>query len=262
MLRRPAWCWRKRGVRTKEAQAETDEERQEAKQEAELSVAPRLVEQVRSVLRGRLVSGDALYCQKGLCRQVRAAGGDYLWAVKGNQPSLLEDVAFLFTEPPAGEVFLTAQTVDKHGGRLETRHLRASATLAHYLQAAGWPDVGLVLAVETWVRWPSHPARPIRHELRYFVSSLSPDTAPAMALHAVRTHWHIENRLHWPRDVTLGEDACQVRSGHAPHALAAVRNAVLGLLHGHGVPNCAAALRTHAWSPPTSLLSLLGLSLP
>ena len=256
---RPASCWRKRGVRTKEEQAETQEDREQAKQEAELSVAPRLLEQGRPMLLGRLVSGDALYCQKALCRQIRAAGGDYLFAVKGNQPSLLDDVALLFTDPPPGERFLTAQTVDKHGGRLEERRLRASATLAAYLQAAGWPDVGLVLEVETWVRWPAHPARPVRHELRYFVSSRPADTPPAEALRAVRRHWHIEHRLHWPRDVTLGEDACQVRSGHAPQALAAVRNAVLGLLHGHGVPNRAAALRTHAWSPPAVLLSLLGL---
>jgi predicted transposase YbfD/YdcC len=260
MLRRPASCWRKRGVRTKEEQAETDAEREQAKQEAELSVAPRLLEQARPALAGRLVSGDALYCQKGLCRQVRAAGGNYLFAVKANQPGLLDDVALLFTEPPPGEVFLTAQTVDKHGGRVETRSLRASATLAAYLQAAGWPDVGLVLEVAATVRWPAHPEHSARHEVRYFLSSLPATTPPADALRAVRRHWHIENRLHWPRDVTLGEDACQVRSGHAPQGLAAVRNAVLGLLHGHGLPNCAAALRTHAWSPPAVLLRLLGLA--
>lgn len=118
-----------------------------------------------------------------------------------------------------------------------------------------------MLEVEARVRWPSHPTRPARHEVRYFLSSLPADTAPGVALQAIRRHWQIENRLHWPRDVTLGEDACQVRSGHAPQALAAVRNAVLGLLHGHRVPNGAAALRAHAWSPPTIFLSLLGLSL-
>ncbi|HEV2458111.1 MAG TPA: hypothetical protein VGS80_07065 [Ktedonobacterales bacterium] len=87
-------------------------------------------------------------------------------------------------------------------------------------------------------------------------------TPPAALLAFVRTHWHIENRLHWPRDVTLGEDACQVRVGRAPQALAAVRNAVLGLLHGHAAPNCAAAIRACAWLPPAQLLSLLGLPVP
>jgi predicted transposase YbfD/YdcC len=223
-------------------------------------VAPRLLEQVGPALHGRLVSGDALYCQKGLCQQIRAAGGDYLVAVKANQPSLLDDIALLFTDPPPGEAFVTAQTVDKHGGRLEARQLRASATLATYLQEAGWPDAGLVVEVEAWVRWPSHPGRPVRHEVRYFLSSLAATTPPAVALRAVRRHWHVENRLHWPRDVTLGEDACQVRSGHAPQALAAVRNAVVGLLHLAHRPNLAAALRTNAWSPPAVVLGLLGLS--
>jgi len=225
-------------------------------------VAPRLVEQVRPLLAERVISGDALYCQKALCRQLRAAGAHYLFAVKGNQPDLHDDVVLLFRDPPPGEVLLTVQTVDKHGGRLERRQLRASACLAAYLQEAGWPDVGLVLAVESWVSWPRHPDRSIRHELRYFLSSLPATTSPAEVLQRVRLHWHIENRLHWPRDMTLGEDACQVRTGRAPQALAAVRNAVLGLLHGHGVANGAAASRAYGWSPPALLFSLLGLAAP
>jgi hypothetical protein len=68
-------------------------------------------------------------------------------AVKANQPDLLDDVALLFREPPPGERFLTAQTVTKHGGRLEQRRLRASAVLAAYLQEAGWPGVALVASI-------------------------------------------------------------------------------------------------------------------
>lgn len=227
-----------------------------------MSVAPRLLEQVQPLLAGRLVTGDALYCQRALCRQLRAAGADYLFAVKDNQPSLHADVVLLFDDPPLGETFLTAQTVSKHGGRLERRMVRASACLAAYLQEAGWPDIGLVLAVDAWVSWPSHPERPVRHERRYFVSSLPVTTPPAIVLQRVRWHWHIENRLHWPRDVTLGEDASQVRSGRAPQALAAVRNTVLGVLHSHATANCAAAIRACAWSPPAHLFSLLGLPVP
>ncbi len=224
-------------------------------------MAPRLLRQVRSLLRGRLVSGDALYCQKALCRQIRAAGGDYLFAVKANQPHLLDDVTLLFHEPPPGERFATASTVDQHGGRLEVRQVRASATLASYLHEAGWEAAGLVLEVETTVRWPAYPERPIRHQVRYFLTSLPAHALPAHALRATRRHWHIENRLHWPRDVTLGEDACQVRSGHAPQALAAVRNSVVGLLRGHGVANLAAAVRANAWAGPSAVLGLLGLKL-
>ena len=251
---------RKRGVRTKAEPAETAEGREQAKQEAELSVAPRLLGQVP--LAGRLVSGDAPYCQRPRCRQIRAAGGASLVAVKGNHPSLLEAVTLLFTDPPPGEHFLRARTVHKHGGRLEERRLRAAAALSAYLAAAGWVDVGLVLEVEAVGRWPTKPQCPTRREVRYFLSSLPATTRPAAALQAGCRHGHIENRLRWPRDVTLGEDACQVRSGHAPQALAAVRNCVVGLLHRRHVPNLAAAVRTYAWSPTSAVLGLLGLAPP
>ena len=56
-------------------------------------------------LAGRVVTGDALYCQRGLCAQIRAAQGDYLFVVKGNQPTLLGEVALLFDQPPPGAVF-------------------------------------------------------------------------------------------------------------------------------------------------------------
>ena len=241
--------------------AQTDEERAPAKQEAELSVAPRLLAQVQPLMRGRLVSRDALDCQKALCRQIRQAGGDSLLAVKANQPNLLADVTLLFADPPPGERFLQARTVNEHGGRREVRQLRASATLARYRREAGWPDAGRVLEVATTVRWPRHPAKGTRHEVRFFLTSLPAQTPPEEALSLVRQHWHIENRLHWPRDVTFGEDACQVRSGRAPQALAGVRNAVVGLLHQQGVGNLAAALRANAWSGAATVLTFLGLKL-
>jgi predicted transposase YbfD/YdcC len=261
MRRGPAWCWRKRGVRTQEEQAATSEAQEQAKAEAELGVAPRLVAQVRAALAGRLLSGDALYCQKAFSRHVTAAQGFYLWAVKANQPELLADIALLFADPPPGERFLCARTVTKHGGRLEERRLRASCALASYLQEAGWVGAGLALEVTTTVRWPAHPERPARQEGRYFLSSLPAGTPAEVALAAVRRHWTIENQLHWPRDLVLGEDACRVRSGHAPQALAALRNAVVGLLHLAQVPCLAAALRNYAWSTPSTALGLLGIEL-
>jgi hypothetical protein len=224
-------------------------------------VAPRLLAPGREALVGRLLSGDALYGQQACSRQVTAAGGWYLWAVKANQPELLADILLLFADPPPGERFLGARTVTKHAGRLEERRRRASAALADYLQAAGWVGAGLVLEVTTTVRWPAHPERPTPQEVRHFLRSLPALTPAGVALAAVRRHWTIENRRHWPRDLMLGEDACRVRSGQAPQALAAVRNGVLAVLRSAHLPNLAAALRTNAWSSPGVLLSFLGLSL-
>jgi predicted transposase YbfD/YdcC len=82
------------------------------------------------------------------------------------------------------------------------------------------------------------------------VTSLGRERASAERLLAIsRGHWHIENRLHWVRDVSLGEDACRVRTGEAPEILAAIRNAVLRLLRAGGVIEIAATLRRHAAKP-------------
>jgi hypothetical protein len=170
-------------------------------------------------------------------------------------------VTLLVGEPPPGERFAAACTVDTHGGRLEVRHLRASAALAAYLREAGWAAAGLVLEVSTHVRWAQHPAKTAREEVRYFLTSLPHATPAATLLRQVRAHWHSEKRLHYVRDVTLGEDACQVRSGRAPQALAVLRNAVVGLLHQQRVPNLAALLRANAWAGPAAVLGLLGLKL-
>jgi len=89
--------------------------------------------------------------------------------------------------------------------------------------------------------------------VRSFVTSLAPRMAPRELLRLVREHWHIENRLHDVRDVTLGEDASQVRSGAAPEVFAGLRNAILGLLRQHGWTNIAEALRHFAWSPGAAL---------
>jgi len=205
-------------------------------------------------LAGRLVTGDALYCQSSLCRQIRQQGGDYLVIVKANQPDLLWAVRTLFVHPPPGEHFATAISWDHHGDRVETRRLWASTALAGYLE---WPGVQQVVRVERVCVRRGQTTR----QVRYAITSLGPAVAAATLLGYVRNHWAIENRLHWVRDVTMGEDASQVRSGAAPQILAALRNTVLGLLRGAGWTNIAAALRHYAWQPQAAL-AVLGLSPP
>lgn len=245
---RPASCWRKRGVRTRD-------ESEEGKQEAELSVAPRLLRAV--ALGGRVVTGDALYCQHALCRQIRWADGHFLFAVKANQPELAADVALLFDQPPPGEVFAVARSYGRHGSRHEQRTLWASSALTSYLTETGWPQVQQVLRVERRVTEQGVVTR----EVRDFVTSLDARWAPTTLLALVRSHWHIENTVHYVRDMTLGEDASTVRTGTAPRVVAALRNTVLGLLRQRRWRNIAAALRHYAWRPVSDLLLLLGIRL-
>jgi predicted transposase YbfD/YdcC len=202
----------------------------------------------------RLVSGDALYCQTALCRQIQAQGGDYLVTVKANQPELLWAVQTVFTHPPAGERFATAVSWDQHGDRVERRRLWASTALAEYLD---WPGVRQVLCVERVCTRQGQTTR----QVRYAITSLGPEVGAPALLGYLRGHWAIENRLHWVRDVTFGEDACAVRSGAAPQVLAALRNTVIALLRAAGWTNLAAALRHYAWQPGAAL-TVLGLGPP
>ena len=235
---RPAWCWRKRGVGRDE-------------HEAELGVAPAIIKDLP--LAGRLVTGDALYCQRHLCASIRDGGGHYLIIVKGNQPALFEDIALLFTAPPPGERVATAEQHTQHGDRHEVRRLWASTALREYLD---WPGVQQVCKVERLVTQKGKQTR----ETRYAITSL-PDTVGAPTLlRRIRGHWRIENRLHWVRDVTLGEDASQVRTGAAPEVMAALRNVILTLLRAAGWQNIAAGLRHNGWQAGTAL-RLLGLRL-
>ncbi len=231
-----------------------------------MSVAPRLLRGLR--LRGHVVTGDALYCQRALCRLIRRKRGHYLLAVKANQPDLYADLALLFESPPPGEVFVTHRSRSWYADRHEVRLLTASAALRGYLD---WPGHQQVLRVvrEVRSRCPSVSggvaADPCLRDVRYFVTSLPATGAQALRpdhlLDLVRRHWHIENRLHYVRDVTLGEDASAIRSGSAPQVLAALRNAVLGLLRHAHWRNIAAAIRHYTWLPQEAF-RLLGLPVP
>ena len=100
----------------------------------------------------------------------------------------------------------------------------------------------------------------VRNETVYGVTRLAPtQVTAAQLLRIVREHWHIENRSHWVRDVTFGEDASQVRCGSRPQVMAALRNTVIALLRLTGATNLAAARRYYA-ANPVAALALIGLS--
>lgn len=201
-------------------------------------------------LRHCVITADALHTRPVLCRQILAQGGDYLLIAKKNQPSLRSDIALLFSESPVP--WLPEEEdcqVNKGHGRLEVRHLRVSNELNNYLMPH-WPAVAQVFQLERQV---VHRQRTTR-EFAYGLTSLPATAAsPPRLLQLLRHHWHIENRLHWRRDVRLGEDACRVRSGRAPYTLAALNNAVLAFMDYLGVQNVADQFRSFAAQPHTAL---------
>jgi predicted transposase YbfD/YdcC len=215
--------------------------------ENELIAAPRLLG--RLSLRGRIISGDALFAQPSLSTQVVEAGGHYCWLVKENQPTLLDDLRLLFTPrvfpvakgwSPIPLDFVVVEQHEKGHGRREYRRLTVSSLLADY---SDWPYLAQAFEI---VRI-SQVGRQVSREERYGITSAPAHLLSARRLMAVvRGHWQIENGLHYRRDVSLHEDASQVRMGQAPQVLAGLNNAVCGILARAGLTNLPAFQRSMA----------------
>lgn len=214
----------------------------------ELSVAPQVLECLD--LQGKIVTADALFTQRNLSIQIVEAGGEYVWKVKDNQPALRADIDLLFTAQtpqPAWNVpvydFRTVTQPDIGHGRIERRTLTASRDLRGYID---WPYAEQVFKYEYQYHELSSDKR--GGSVIYGITSLTADEASAdRLLQLVRGHWGIEAGLHYRRDVTLKEDACRLRVGHAAHVMAIINNLVLGLLLalGDNVPDLRRIFSAH-----------------
>lgn len=204
---------------------------------------------------GRIVTADAMHTQRACCANLTRFGGHYVLLAKANQPTLEEDLRLFFSEPPPDcRDWRQAQTWNKAHGRLERRALIASTELNEFL-ASSWPGVEQVFCLRRTVEQRGH----VRCQTVYGISSLAPRQADAARLLAlVRAHWHIENRLHWRRDVTLREDHCQVRKGAAPQVLAALNSLVLAVFDFLRVQNVAKQMRLLDAQPQRAVRLLLG----
>jgi predicted transposase YbfD/YdcC len=197
----------------------------------EITAAPRLLEAID--LRDCVVTGDAMFTQTDLCVQIVEAGGDYVFPVKGNQAKLQQAIADVFmpfaAAPGRSSVRLPedyTETVSSGHGRIEQRYLTVSTQLNDYLD---WPHVKQVFRLQRVVQ--RLKTGKITYQVVFGVTSLSPeDCPPHRLLHLLRSHWHIENRLHYVRDVSFSEDACQVRSKRRQRFLASLNNLVIGLI--------------------------------
>jgi predicted transposase YbfD/YdcC len=199
-------------------------------------------------LRGKIITGDALFAQRHLSAWIVDFGGDYIWTVKDNQSQLYHDIETLFAPDERvpgfsqGQLdFRTAQKWNKTHGRLECRTLSASSMLKGF---ANWPHAEQVFRVERYrERMRDGQATT---EVRYGVTSLAVSEANAeRLLQQVRAHWQIENGLHYRRDDTLREDRCRL-TGQGAHAMAVINNLILGLLRQRGITDVPTARRTYA----------------
>jgi predicted transposase YbfD/YdcC len=193
----------------------------------EITAIPALLERID--LKGALVSIDAMGCNPSIAQSILDAEADYLLAVKDNQPTLHADVKSYFDTAPSGEVE-RAETVGKEHGRLEIR----THTISHRVDwiasersfpgAPRFPKIATLAVVESQIERGGKT----ESERRCYISSrLLSATAFA---EAVRSHWAIENNLHWTLDVTFNEDQSRLRVGHGARNMAVVRHFALNLV--------------------------------
>ena len=209
-------------------------------------------------LHGKVVTLDALHTLRPTARQIRTLHGHYLMIVKKNQATLYEYLDMLFTLPahPADrEVWQTVgPTTEKGHGRLETRTLTCGNA---HIEDVDWPDVQQVVRRECERITIKTGKR--THEVTYGLVSMPPAEAGAATIEALwRGHWTIENRLHYVRDVSLGEDAGHAAQGTTAHALAALRNGLLRLFrHAHW--RCVPDALAHYGASVVRAAALIGL---
>lgn len=181
-----------------------------------------------SFIQGRIFTLDALHTQTETCAKINRFGGDSSLIATDHQPTLAGDLADFFADPPSDWRWEQAETWNKAHGRLEHRHILCRPEL-HAWFADRWAGVAQVFCLQrTTTLLKTHA---VRQQTVDGISTLSLSKAPAERMVELnRGHWAIENKLHHRRDVTLGEDRCQTRTGAAPSVLARLNSAILSFL--------------------------------
>jgi len=223
---------------------------QTASKQAEVTASQTLLRQCD--LTSTVTTMDAGLTHRGLAQQIREQGGHYLMMVKKNHPQMYAEIATFFELEGIvadQEQFDRVQTVSKGHGRLEIRTLEClSGSCADWR----WPDASQVIRRTCERIILKSGKRTV--EVSYGLSCLSAEEAGAAALEQLwRGHWTIENRKHYVRDVTLGEDRHPMYTGEAPQVLAALRNALIDGWRARGWTNIADALRHMALSVQRAL---------
>jgi predicted transposase YbfD/YdcC len=192
----------------------------------EITAIPELLKLLE--IKGCIVTIDAMGCQKEIASQILQQEADYVLALKRNQGSLFEDVQWLF-EQAINNDFVDVehdfcQSIGKGHGRLEIRRCWTLSNLDYLTQLPLWAGLQTIALVQSERRINGK----VSTENRYYISSL-PSNATVIA-EAVRTHWSIENSLHWVLDVSFHEDASRIRKDNSPENMAMLRHFALNLL--------------------------------
>jgi len=220
----------------------------------EITAIPLLLE--RLALTGALVTIDAMGCQTKIAQVILDRGGQYLLAVKDNQSSLHDEIR-RYLDDPAAVLHSRFETTDGDHGRVELRRHAVShdvgwlTTVRRFPGEPRFPGLCSIAMVEAEVERNGSSSL----ERRYYLSSMPLDAK--LFAHAVRCHWHVENRLHWVLDVVFHEDLSRLRSGAGPQNMATVRHMAMNLLRGPKDKHSLKVRRKSAAWDPNYLEALL-----
>ncbi|MEL6381003.1 MAG: ISAs1 family transposase [Cyanobacteria bacterium J06626_18] len=193
----------------------------------EITAIPKLLEVLD--LKGCIVTIDAMSTQTAIAQQIVEQEADYILSLKGNQGDLHQDVEQLFDWAIKTQFkdipHEYHQTLDKGHGRLEIRRHYLLGSVEHLLNAERWKGLKRVGMIESERRINGQPTT---LERRYYLLSLEGDVH--RFANAVRSHWGIENQLHWCLDVAFDEDQSRIRTGHVPENMTLMRKIALNLL--------------------------------
>jgi predicted transposase YbfD/YdcC len=192
----------------------------------EITAIPQLLQMLE--ISGSLVTIDAMGCQTQIAKEIVAQGADYCLAVKGNQPTLYNGIVDFYHDHLQDDFARTKarrhRTAEKGHGREEIRDYIICPVPEELPDRARWPGLKAIGIAMSNTRRNGQEC----YEARYYI--LSKYMSAKRFAEAVRSHWGIENQLHWQLDVTFREDECRIRKGHADANFSILRRTALGLL--------------------------------
>ena len=222
--------------------------------ENEIVAIPRLLGLID--IEGRVVSNDAMGCQRKIAQTIVDGGGDYVLMVKDNQPTMAREMKLFFQDAALPEAdhdgWTFHESIEKDHGRIETRKTWATSAIDWFEDKPKWAGL-TTLVVQRNQRIIGDETS---EATRYFISSLPADDASKLAK-TIRRHWAIENELHWVLDMVFHEDLSRVRRDNGAANLSAFRKVALALIKRETSKGSMRVKRKRCGWNPAFLLKVL-----
>lgn len=192
----------------------------------EITAIPQLLNTLE--IKGCIVTIDAMGCQKAIGETIIEKGGDYVFSLKGNHSNLHDDVKAYFQGVKQNEIEDASldyhETIDGEHGRIEIRKYWTSSDLSWLQGKENWPNLETICMVERERQFADRT----ENETSYYIGSLANNAEKYS--NAIRSHWSVENSLHWVLDVTFNEDQSRIRKDNAPDNFAVLRHIALNMI--------------------------------